>query len=164
MSSPSCARDSPAYLAQESGVELTPDQIWAANGSNEVMLQILQAFGGPGRTAISFAPTYSMYPEYARDAMTTWVAGRRHDDFSFDLDEAAALIERAPADASILLPSPNNPTGTALPHDVIGAAVRDDATGIVVIDEAYAEFRRAGTPSALELLAAAPQPASSRAR
>ena len=60
-----------AYLAQESGVELSPDQVWAANGSNEVMLQILQAFGGPGRTAISFAPTYSMYPEYARDAMTT---------------------------------------------------------------------------------------------
>ena len=56
---------------------MTPEQVWAANGSNEVMLQILQAFGGPGRTAISFAPTYSMYPEYARDAMTTWVAGRR---------------------------------------------------------------------------------------
>ena len=86
------------YLAQEAGVELTPDQVWAANGSNEVMLQILQAFGGPGRTAISFAPTYSMYPEYARDAMTTWVAGRRHEDFSFDLDEAASADRRAPAE------------------------------------------------------------------
>ena len=51
--------------------------MWAANGSNEVMLQLLQAFGGPGRTALSFAPTYSMYPEYARDTMTEWVAGRR---------------------------------------------------------------------------------------
>ena len=49
--------------------------MWAANGSNEVMLQLLQAFGGPGRTAVSFAPTYSMYPEYARDTHTAWVPG-----------------------------------------------------------------------------------------
>jgi histidinol-phosphate aminotransferase len=139
-----------AYLATESGAELTPDQVWAANGSNEVMLQILQAFGGPGRTAISFAPTYSMYPEYARDAMTTWVAGRRHEDFSFDFDDARRLIEQH-RPSVILLPSPNNPTGTALPHDVIGELCRL-APGLVVIDEAYAEFRRAGTPSALEVL------------
>jgi histidinol-phosphate aminotransferase len=109
-----------AYLNTSGGNGITADQIWAANGSNEVMLQILQAFGGPGRTAMSFAPTYSMYPEYARDAMTTWVAGRRHEDFSFDLDHAAGLIaEHTPS--VILLPSPNNPTGTALPHEVIGA-------------------------------------------
>ncbi len=108
-----------AYLADESGADLTPDQIWAANGSNEVMLQILQAFGGPGRTAISFAPTYSMYPEYARDAMTTWVAGRRNEDFSLDFDEARRLIDQH-RPSVILLPSPNNPTGTALPHEVIG--------------------------------------------
>nr|WP_123393461.1 histidinol-phosphate transaminase [Nocardioides aurantiacus] len=143
-----------AYLCAEAGVEVGPAQVWAANGSNEVMLQLLQAFGGPGRTAISFAPTYSMYPEYARDAMTGWVAGRRHDDFSFDLAEAERLIaEHRPS--VVLLPSPNNPTGTALPHDVIGTLcelVGD--TGVVVIDEAYAEFRRAGTPSALELLPA----------
>ncbi len=141
-----------AYLGRESGVEVTPDQVWAANGSNEVMLQILQAFGGPGRTAISFAPTYSMYPEYARDAMTAWVAGRRHEDFSFDLDEARRLIgEHRPS--VVLLPSPNNPTGTALPHEVIGElCTLTDGFGVVVIDEAYAEFRRAGTPSALELL------------
>src|SRR6185369_3338059 len=69
--------DLAAYL----GHGTTPEQVWAANGSNEVMLQILQAFGGPGRTAVSFAPTYSMYPEYARDAMTDWVVGRRADDF-----------------------------------------------------------------------------------
>ena len=139
-----------AYLAEESGADLTPDQIWAANGSNEVMLQILQAFGGPGRTAISFAPTYSMYPEYARDAMTAWVSGRRHEDFSFDFDEARRLIEQH-RPSVILLPSPNNPTGTALPHEVIGRLC-EMTDGVVVIDEAYAEFRRAGTPSALELL------------
>lgn len=64
------------YLAVESGVRVAPEQVWAANGSNEVMLHLLQAFGGPGRTALSFAPTYSMYPEYARDTHTRWVAGR----------------------------------------------------------------------------------------
>lgn len=140
-----------AYLNSSGGSGITADQVWAANGSNEVMLQILQAFGGPDRTAVSFAPTYSMYPEYARDAMTNWVAGRRNEDFSFDLDAAAALIaEHQPT--VVLLPSPNNPTGTALPHEVIGALCELLPEGIVVIDEAYAEFRREGTPSALELL------------
>ncbi|MCW2781887.1 MAG: histidinol phosphate aminotransferase apoenzyme [Marmoricola sp.] len=139
-------------LADYLGHGVTADQIWAANGSNEVMLQILQAFGGPGRTAVSFAPTYSMYPEYARDAMTNWVAGRRHEDFSFDLDNARSLIaEHQPT--VVLLPSPNNPTGTALPHAAI-SALCEAAPGVVVIDEAYGEFRRNGTPSALELLPA----------
>ena len=139
-----------AYLEQEAGVSLVPEQIWAANGSNEVMLQLLQAFGGPGRTVVSFAPTYSMYPEYARDAMTTYVAGRRLDDFAFDLDEAARVVEQH-RPSVVLLPSPNNPTGTALPHDAV-AQLCEMTQGIVVIDEAYAEFRRSGTPSALELL------------
>ena len=147
--------DLAAYLSRDAGFPVGPEQVWAANGSNEVMLQILQAFGGPGRTVISFAPTYSMYPEYARDAMTTWVAGRRHEDFSFDLDEARRLVEEHQPTV-ILLPSPNNPTGTALPLEVIGELCRlldqSGAFGVVVIDEAYAEFRRAGTPSALELL------------
>jgi len=143
------------YLADESGVRLAREQIWAANGSNEVMLHLLQAFGGPGRVAMSFAPTYSMYPEYARDTHTEWVQGRRHDDFSFDFDHAAALIaEHRPS--VVLLPSPNNPTGTALPHDVIGRLAELVGEGVLVIDEAYAEFRRAGTPSALELLAEHP--------
>jgi len=82
--------------------------------------------------------------------MTTWVAGRRHEDFSFDLEEAERLVEEH-RPSVILLPSPNNPTGTALPHDVIGRLCQM-TDGVVVIDEAYAEFRRAGTPSALELL------------
>ncbi len=137
-------------LAAYLGHDVTPDMIWAANGSNEVMLQLLQAFGGPGRTAVSFAPTYSMYPEYARDAMTPWVAGRRHEDFSFDLGSARRLVEEH-RPSVILLPSPNNPTGTALPHEAI-SELCSMAPGVVVIDEAYAEFRRSGTPSALELL------------
>ncbi|HET8601863.1 MAG TPA: histidinol-phosphate transaminase [Segeticoccus sp.] len=140
------------YLARETGVVVAPEQVWAANGSNEVMLQLLQAFGGPGRTAVSFAPTYSMYPEYARDSMTGWVAGRRRDDFGFDLEHARELVAEV-RPSVVLLPSPNNPTGTALPHDVIGTLCELVPDGVVVIDEAYAEFRRAGTPSALELLA-----------
>ncbi len=144
-----------AYLTADAGTEITPDMVWAANGSNEVMLQLLQAFGGPGRTAVSFAPTYSMYPEYARDAMTGWVEGRRRSDFGFDLDEARRLVEEH-RPTVVLLPSPNNPTGTALPPDVVGelCALLDQPgrRGVVVIDEAYAEFRREGTPSALELL------------
>lgn len=139
------------YLGRECGFAVGPDMVWAANGSNEVMLQILQAFGGPGRTAMSFAPTYSMYPEYARDAMTTWVEGRRHEDFGFDLDHARELITQHQPSV-VLVPSPNNPTGTLLSLDVVGELC-DLAPGVVVVDEAYAEFRRPGSPSALELLA-----------
>jgi histidinol-phosphate aminotransferase len=140
-----------AGLASYLGHGVTADQVWAANGSNEVMLQLLQAFGGPGRLALSFAPTYSMYPEYARDTVTEWVVGRRETDFSLDLDHAHDLVkERQPS--VVLLPSPNNPTGTALPLDAITALCEAAGDGILVVDEAYGEFRRAGTPSALELL------------
>ena len=159
------------YLAVESGVRLDPEQVWAANGSNEVMLQLLQAFGGPGRTVLSFAPTYSMYPEYARDAMTGWVAGRREEDFTLDPARAAATVAEV-RPAVVLLASPNNPTGTALPlttvEAVLDAASRvevDGAAGaspVVVVDEAYGEFRRRGVPSALELLGAHPNLAVSR--
>jgi histidinol-phosphate aminotransferase len=138
-------------LAAYLGHGISAGQVWAANGSNEVMLHLLQAFGGPGRTALSFAPTYSMYPEYARDTHTGWVVGHRDQDFTLDAERAVALVrERRPH--VVLLPSPNNPTGTALPHDVIGALCEVLDGGVLVVDEAYAEFRRAGTPSALELL------------
>ena len=141
-----------AYLDTSGGSGITPEMVWAANGSNEVMLQLLQAFGGPGRTAISFAPTYSMYPEYARDTNTEWVVGHRESDFAIDLEKARALVEETRPHV-VLLPSPNNPTGTALPPEavtVLCEAVGDG--GIVVVDEAYGEFRRTGVPSALDLL------------
>lgn len=142
-----------AYLSQDSSHGITPEQVWAANGSNEVMLQLLQAYAGPGRTALSFAPTYSMYPEYARDTNTDWVVGHREGDFSLDLDHARALVEEH-RPAVVLLPSPNNPTGTALPPEAISTLCDAVGDGLVVVDEAYGEFRRAGTPSALELLPA----------
>ncbi|GAB3453246.1 histidinol-phosphate transaminase [Kineococcus endophyticus] len=145
--------DLAAFLRTESGAELAPEQVWAANGSNEVMLHVLQAFGGPGRTALSFAPTYSMYPEYARDTLTTWVTGRREEDFTVDVDHAREQVRRY-RPSVVLLTSPNNPTGTALPLATVEAVLEEVSAvgGIVVVDEAYGEFRRAGVPSALELL------------
>jgi histidinol-phosphate aminotransferase len=142
-----------AYLSRDTAHGIAPEQVWAANGSNEVMLQLLQAYAGPGRTALSFAPTYSMYPEYARDTNTAWVVGHREGDFSLDLDHARALVEEH-RPAVVLLPSPNNPTGTALPHEAISMLCDAVGEGLLVVDEAYGEFRRAGTPSALELLPA----------
>ncbi|KON71887.1 hypothetical protein M768_18065 [Cellulosimicrobium cellulans F16] len=155
--------DLAAYLGTESGVALEADQLWAANGSNEIMLHVLQAFGGPGRTAVSFAPTYSMYPEYARDTHTAWVVGRRAEDFTLDPEHAREVVAHEQPSV-VLLASPNNPTGTALPAATVEAvceaalAVRvplpdgQEAPAVVVVDEAYGEFRRTGTPSALELL------------
>ena len=152
--------DLASYLSADGGVPLTVDQVWAANGSNEVMLQLLMAFGGPGRTAVSFAPTYSMYPEYARDTHTTWVLGRRREDFGLDLRHALDLIaEHRPS--VVLLASPNNPTGTALDLADV-EAILDATPGVVVVDEAYGEFRRAGVPSALSLLPAQPRLVVSR--
>ncbi|MGH8773618.1 MAG: histidinol-phosphate transaminase [Jiangellaceae bacterium] len=144
-------RDLAAYL----GHGLDASRVWAANGSNEVMLQVLQAFGGPGRTVLSFAPTYSMYPEYARDTSTRWVAGRREADFTVDEGHALEQV-REHSPSVILLASPNNPTGTALPLDLV-AAIHRGSDSVVVVDEAYAEFRRGSTPSALTLLADHPR-------
>ncbi|SDU75688.1 histidinol-phosphate transaminase [Jiangella alkaliphila] len=145
-----------AYLHNEAGVALDTGQVWAANGSNEVMLQILQAFGGPGRTALSFAPTYSMYPEYARDTSTRWVTAPRDEaTFGIDPDLAAkAVAEHQPTVTFIA--SPNNPTGTAVPLDLV-SSLHEATDGVVVVDEAYAEFRRDGVPSALGLLATHPR-------
>ena len=151
------------YLAVESAVRLPVDRLWAANGSNEVMLHLLQAFGGPGRTCLSFTPTYSMYPEYARDTLTGYVTVPRREDFTLDVEAVVEAIERI-RPAVALLASPNNPTGTALELEDVrtvleaargrGPAGEDQGATdcVVVIDEAYAEFRRPGTPSAMELL------------
>ncbi len=154
------------YLAHEAHADfLRHENIWAANGSNEVILHLHQAFAGPGRVALSFDPTYSMYPEYSRDSFTTYVTLPRRDDFAIDVEAAVAEIaERRPT--LVLLASPNNPTGTALPlYDAaaIARAAADVPGGcVVVIDEAYAEFRRRGVPSAITLLPENPNLAVTR--
>ena len=137
------------------GPVLDDDSVWAANGSNEVMVQLLQAFGGPGRSALSFAPTYSMYPDYCRDTFTTYRQLPRRDDFTIDLDAALRAIEAEQPDV-ILVASPNNPTGTAVSLTDVERLCAA-STGMVVVDEAYAEFRRPGTPSAVELLPGHPR-------
>lgn len=145
--------DLAAYLDGESAVEVDPARIWVANGSNEVMHHLFLVFGGPGRTAITFEPTYSMYPEYARDTFTRVFSFPRRDDFTVDVSQAiTAIADVRPS--MVVLASPNNPTGTALPLDdltaIADASMRVGA--MTIVDEAYAEFRRAGVPSALALL------------
>jgi histidinol-phosphate aminotransferase len=137
-------------LADYLGHGLTGRHLWAANGSNEVIQQLLQAFGGPGRLALGFDPGYSMHSLIARVTCTGWVAADRDEDFGLDPGRAARAVAVAQP-SLVFLTSPNNPTGTSAPMDVI-EAVCDAAPGIVVVDEAYAEFARAGTPSALSLL------------
>jgi histidinol-phosphate aminotransferase len=146
-----------AYIGTDvpDGQAVTGAHVWPANGSNEVMVQLLQAFGGPGRVALSFAPTYSMYPDYARDTFTEYRTLARRDDFTVDLDGALRHIRAEQPDV-ILVASPNNPTGTALTLEDIGALCAA-SRGMVVVDEAYAEFRRPGARSAIELLDSHPR-------
>ncbi|HEY8532801.1 MAG TPA: histidinol-phosphate transaminase [Micromonospora sp.] len=139
-----------ADLADYLGHGLTSAHVWAANGSNEIQQQLLQVFGGPGRSAMGFAPGYSMHPLLAVATGTRWIEGRRGADFDLTPQEAAAQVEAHRPDV-VFLCSPNNPTGTALDVAVV-RAVLDVAPGMVVVDEAYAEFARPGTPSALTLL------------
>jgi histidinol-phosphate aminotransferase len=137
-------------LADYLGHDLTAAQVWAANGSNEVIQQLLQAFGGPGRQALGFDPGYSMHPLIARVTCTGWVCADRDEDFGLDPEQATRVIQRH-RPSLIFLTSPNNPTGTAAPIELI-EAVCAAAPGLVVVDEAYAEFARERTPSALTLL------------
>lgn len=143
--------DLAAYLG--AGFEL--DQVWAANGSNEVHQQLLQVFGGPGRTALGFLPAYSMHPLLALGTGTRWAPARRGVDFGLTVAEAVAQVREHRPDV-VFLCSPNNPTGTVLDLAVV-TAVLAEAPGMVVVDEAYAEFARAGTVSALSLLSDHPR-------
>jgi histidinol-phosphate aminotransferase len=139
-------------LAGYLGHGLTGQQVWAANGSNEIIQQLLQAFGGPGRTALGFEPSYSMHPLIAQTTGTRWVSASRDDDFGLDPGRAAAAVRELRPDL-VFLTSPNNPTGTALPPEAI-EAVCAAAPGMVVVDEAYAEFARDRAQTALDLLLA----------
>jgi histidinol-phosphate aminotransferase len=137
-------------LAGYLGHGLTAAHVWAANGSNEVQQQLLQAFGGPGRVALGFTPAYSMHPLLAAATGTIWISGRRGRDFDLTPVDAVAQVREHRPDVAFLC-SPNNPTGTALALDVVQATLAA-APGMVIVDEAYAEFARPGTPSALRLL------------
>ncbi|EYT53169.1 aspartate aminotransferase [Leucobacter sp. UCD-THU] len=125
-------------LAGYLGHGLTVEQLWAANGSNEVLQQILQAFGGPGRSLLSFTPTYSMYPLLASGTDTEWIAVARPADYALTPELVVGALREHRPDIAILC-GPNNPTGTPLDREVILAAY-EAFDGILIVDEAYHEF------------------------
>ncbi|MGW1741007.1 histidinol-phosphate transaminase [Nocardia sp. NPDC001965] len=140
--------DLAGYLTRQTGFPVDTANVWAANGSNEILQQLLQAFGGPGRRALGFVPSYSMHPIISEGIDTEWVEAKRGADFAIDIDAAlAAMAERRPD--VVFVTSPNNPTGHSIaPADL--ARILDAAPGIVIVDEAYAEFSAA--PSAIGLI------------
>ncbi|HQR81209.1 MAG TPA: histidinol-phosphate transaminase [Actinomycetota bacterium] len=144
------------YLREQSGVEVTAAQVWAANGSNEVLQQLLQAFGGPDRVALGFQPGYSMHELISRATGTGFI-GVPREGLALPTDLLVDAVREHRPDV-LFLCSPNNPTGDALPLAAIAAAydaVAETDRGIVVVDEAYAEF--SGVPSAVGLLAGRPR-------
>ena len=151
-----------AYLTDttaDHAVTIGPEQVWAGNGSNEVLQHLVLAFGGPDRTALGFTPAYSMHPIISGSVGTTWVDGLRGQGGApFDLTAESAVAQvREHQPHLVFLCSPNNPTGTALDLDVVEAVYAAADRAVVVVDEAYAEFARPGTPSALTLLAGRPR-------
>lgn len=141
-------------LASYLGANLTANQVWAANGSNEILQQILQAFGGPGRSLLSFTPTYSMYPILSDITGTQWIPVPRADDFTLSPERVTDAIQ-VHNPSIVVLCGPNNPTGTRLTREAITAAY-DAFDGMLVIDEAYAEFDDS-QPSAVTLLEGRPR-------
>ncbi|QMU75933.1 histidinol-phosphate transaminase [Streptacidiphilus sp. PB12-B1b] len=140
------------YLSRSTGHPVGRANVWAANGSNEVLQQLLQTFGGPGRSALGFAPTYQMHDLISRGTGTRWLQGARGEDFTIDLGAALAEIAEHRPDV-LFVCSPNNPTGTAVAQETV-LALYDAAQAVkptlVVVDEAYGEFSH--QPSALPLL------------
>lgn len=142
------------YLSDRTGCDITPEKVWAANGSNEVLQHLVLAFGGPGRVALGFTPSYSMHPIIARSIGMTWVDGLRDaDPTRFDIDADLAVRQASEHDPHVVfLTSPNNPTGTALDLETVERVYDAAPHALVVVDEAYTEFARPGTPSAVTLL------------
>ena len=140
--------DLAAYLRTQTGAPVETANVWAANGSNEILQQLLQAFGGPGRTALGFVPSYSMHPIISTGINTAWVEAKRSADFSLDVDYAVTAIHERKPDV-VFVTSPNNPTGHSIPLESL-EAILDATPGIVVLDEAYGEFSAA--PSAITLI------------
>jgi histidinol-phosphate aminotransferase len=139
-----------ASLAGYLGHGLVPEQIWAANGSNEVIQQLLQAFGGPGRSVLGFPPTYSMHSIIASSTGSRWIPAERDAEFGITPATAVVAITEHRPDI-VFFCGPNNPTGTPLSLETVAAAY-DATPGMVMVDEAYAEFMPKGQPSALTLL------------
>lgn len=136
------------YLSAQTGVALGVENLWAANGSNEILQQLLQAFGGPGRTAIGFVPSYSMHPIISDGTRTEWLQAARADDFSLDVEAAVAAITDRQPDV-VFVASPNNPSGQSVSLPDLRRLL-DVVPGILIVDEAYGEF--SSEPSAVALV------------
>lgn len=141
--------DLAAYLTAATGVQLTVDNLWAANGSNEILQQLLQAFGGPGRTAIGFVPSYSMHPIISDGTQTEWLQAARSADFGLDVDVAVAAIRERTPDV-VFVASPNNPSGQSVSIEDLRRLLQAMPGGILIVDEAYGEF--SSQPSAVTLI------------
>ena len=144
--------DLASYLTAQTGVALSTENLWAANGSNEILQQLLQAFGGPGRSAMGFVPSYSMHPIISDGTQTDWLQAMRSDDFGLDVDAAVAAITDRRPDV-VFVTSPNNPSGQSVAHEDLRRLL-DAAPGLVIVDEAYGEFST--QPSAVQLLSEHP--------
>jgi histidinol-phosphate aminotransferase len=123
-------------IADHHGV--APDQVFAANGSNEVLQTLLLTFGGPGRTAAVFEPTYALHTHIARITGTRVAVGERTAGFALDIGEVRRVLGDARPEVTFLC-SPNNPTGMVDPEAVV-RTVAAEAPGLVVVDEAYGQF------------------------
>ncbi|GAB3010978.1 histidinol-phosphate transaminase [Mycobacterium bourgelatii] len=136
------------YLTVQTGIPVGVESVWAANGSNEILQQLLQAFGGPGRSAIGFVPSYSMHPIISDGTYTEWLEAVRADDFSLDVTRAvAAVVDRRPD--VVFIASPNNPSGQSISLADLRRLL-DVVPGILIVDEAYGEF--SSQPSAIALI------------
>lgn len=138
------------YGSSTSETPIDASMVWAANGSNEVLQHVLQAFGGPGRSVLVFPPTYSMHPIIAEATGTTWVEGQRDADYRLSPETVVKEITRTNPDL-VFFCAPNNPTGTPVSLETIAAAY-DATQGIVLVDEAYVEFLPEGEKTATSLL------------
>jgi histidinol-phosphate aminotransferase len=118
--------------------DVGPDQVLVGKGSNEVLQAVCLAYGGHGRTVAVFEPTYALHSHIARITGTGVAVGERAADFTLDLDEMRRVMGEAEP-AVTFLTSPNNPTGLVEPREVV-EAVMAAAPGLVVVDEAYAQF------------------------
>jgi len=118
--------------------QVEPEQVFVANGSNEVLQTLCLTFGGYGRTALTFEPTYAMYGQIARVAQCRVAEVQRNESFQISLDVLERAIELEKPDLMFLC-SPNNPTGTPESLEVIEASL-GLSSGVVLVDEAYGQF------------------------
>ena len=127
-------------IAEQHGVR--PDQVFAANGSNEVLQTLLLAYAGRGRTVATFEPTYQLHGHIARLTGATVAEGERADDFTLDLDEVRRVMAASRPTVTFLC-SPNNPTGLVEPESNIRTVlslVQEQGESLLVVDEAYGQF------------------------